>query len=77
MQDLQARPQARRLQVEFAQAAAAAQLVADEQILALEAAADGLQLGIHLQGLEFRQLGPAEANAIGQRIHQRVDAEGG
>jgi len=51
VQDLQSSPQACRFEVELAQALALAQLIADEQRFAIEAAADRLQLRIHRQRL--------------------------
>lgn len=76
VQDLQAGTEAGGLEVELAQATAAAQLIADEEILTIEAAADRLQVRIHRQGCELRQVLPAAADALGQGVHQRMDAKG-
>ena len=51
MQDLQPQTEPGRLQVELAQSAALVQFIADEQILAIEAATDRLQVWINGQGL--------------------------
>ena len=77
MQDLETSPQACRLEVELAQALALAQLIANEQRFTIEAAADRLQLRIHGQRLQPGQLLPAAADLISQRIHQRMDSQGG
>ena len=75
MKDLQSGPQAGRFQVELAEPPAAAQFIADEQGLAIEAAADRFELGVDGQGLQLRQAQPAGANAVGQGIHQGVDPQ--
>ena len=76
MQDLQACAKARRFQVELAQATALAQLIADEQCFAIEAAADRLELGIHLERVQLGQLLPTHADLVSQRIHQWMNAQG-
>ena len=61
--------------MELAEPPAAAQFIADEQGLAIEAAADRFELGVDGQGLQLRQARPAGANAVGQGIHQGVDPQ--
>lgn len=77
MKNLKAGPEARGLQVQLAQATAAPQLVADEQIFPIETAANRLELRVHRQGFQLGQLVPTAADAIGQGIHQWMNAAGG
>jgi hypothetical protein len=63
--------------VELAQALALAQLIANEQRLAIEAATDRLELWIHSQRLQTWQVIPALADLISQCIHQRMNSQGG
>ena len=75
VQDLQTGAESGRLQVQLAQAAAAVHLVADEQILTIEAAADRLELGIDRKGLKSRQIVAAEPDPIGQRVDHGMDPQ--
>ena len=76
MENLEPRPEASRFQVELSQSPAAVQLVADEQLFPIQAAADGLQGGIKSQGLQIGQLLAQLPNPTGQGIDQGVDTEG-
>ena len=76
MKDLQASPQTGRFEMELAQAPAAVHLIADKELLAIEAAADRLQGRIDRQGLQARQAITAAPDPPSKGIHQRMDAPG-
>ena len=76
MQNLQAAAETGGFEVEFAQAAALVHLVADEQLLAVEAAADRLEIGVNRQGCQLWKRLPALTDARRQGIHQGVHPTG-
>jgi len=75
VKDLKPSTEAGGFQVQLAQAAATAQLIADEEILAIEAPADGFELRIDRQGLQLRERLPLLANAIGQGVDEGMNSQ--
>ena len=76
VQDLQAGAESGGFQVQLAQAACLVQLVANEQILPIKAAADRLQGRVDGQRLKPHHPAEAQADPLSQGIDERMDAFG-
>ena len=76
MQDLETSTKACRFEVQFAQATAGAQLVANEQVFAIQAAANGFELGIDGEVLNLGQRLPLLTDSFCEPINQRMNAQG-
>ena len=73
MQDLQSSPQPRRFEMQLAQSTGTGQFIANEQSLAIEAAADLFEIVGQRQRRQLRKRLPALANARSQRFHQGME----
>jgi len=76
VKDLQTGTEPGCFEVKFAQAPALLELVADEQLLAIEAAADRFEVWGDRQGSQPRQAAPALADLVSQGVHQGMEASG-
>ncbi len=77
MENLESSTQAGGFQVQLAQPTALPQFVSDVEGLAVEAAADGLQIWIHIEGLQPRQGLPGPPDLRSERVHKGMEATHG